>query len=308
MTPPSLAYVGLASNDVEATCAAFEVLGLHRNELTSCSGTVPVYRIGRSALAVFPIGHPMLDGEEKAGVNHIALAIDKRDNIPDLYRQSGLTAGRAEVGLGERALYRLDKADTAGVRTLLSEPLDLKAAAQEGLLERIDHIGSASEDVAEDERIFVGKLGMQVESRQTDMEVTIPVESFTSDKYGVVYHSREPEPVGGLRIAFITVGDCEIEFLANFDPSQDGQVNYGISGTTRQDQGAISRFVNRRGRGLHHIALKTTDINAALDKLADAGLELIDQHGRPGSRRALIGFVHPKSMGGVLMHLVQRNG
>jgi methylmalonyl-CoA/ethylmalonyl-CoA epimerase len=160
--------------------------------------------------------------------------------------------------------------------------------------------------VLEDEALFCGKLGFQVESRQTDMEVNMAVESFTSDKYGVVYHSREPEPVGGLRVCFITVGDCELEFLANFNPRQVGAVERGQPGNTKQDQGAITRFVGSRGRGLHHIALKAPDINATLGAMAKAGLEMIDTRGRPGSRRALIGFAHPRTLGGVLMHLVQR--
>ena len=81
------------------------------------------------------------------------------------------------------------------------------APHSEGPVQGIDHIGVASTDVREDEAVFCGRLGVAVESRQTDMEVSLAVESFTSDKYGVVYHNRAPEPVGGLRVYFITVGD-----------------------------------------------------------------------------------------------------
>ena len=63
-----------------------------------------------------------------------------------------------------------------------------------------------------------------------------------------------------------------------------------------------------RGRSLHHVALKVRDIDATLGALAAAGLRLIDTRGRPGSRRARIGFVHPAALGGILMHLVQRDG
>jgi hypothetical protein len=175
-------------------------------------------------------------------------------------------------------------------------------------VERIDHLGVASSDVFEDERVFSGKLGFPVESRQTDMEVSMAVESFTSDKYGVVYHSRSPEPVGGLRVYFITVGDCELEFLANFDPRQGAKIEHGHAGSTKQDQGAITRFVQSRGRGLHHVALKALDVDGTLASMANAGLPMIDTKGRPGSRRAMIGFPHPKATGGILMHLVQRDG
>jgi methylmalonyl-CoA/ethylmalonyl-CoA epimerase len=167
-------------------------------------------------------------------------------------------------------------------------------------------LGIAVEDVFKYEKIFSGKLGFEVESRQTDMEVLTAIESFTSDKYGVIYHNRKPLPVGGLRVCFITVGDCDLEFLANFDPNQVAEVEHGQSGTTRGDQGAITRFVQTHGAGLHHIALKSPDINATLKILEQAGVPMIDRMGRPGSRRALIGFAHPKGMGGILMHIVER--
>jgi catechol 2,3-dioxygenase-like lactoylglutathione lyase family enzyme len=297
-----LAYVGLVSSDPAAACAVFERhLALPRNDLDSAGGAVAVFSIGRSALAVFPPGHPLVGDEAKPGVHHIALGVD------DLAR-AGEAAGTAEApgrGLGGRRSVALPREATAGVRTLLTEKLAL-AAQSGGPLERIDHVGVASTDVREDEAAFAGRLGFEVESRQTDMEVITAVESFTSDKYGVVYHARKPEPVGGLRVCFITIGDCELEFLANFDPRQGGDVEHGRSGTTRQDQGAIARFVASRGRGLHHIALKTPDIDGTLAALAGTGVPLIDARGRPGSRRALIGFLHPRALGGVLLHLVQR--
>jgi methylmalonyl-CoA/ethylmalonyl-CoA epimerase len=52
--------------------------------------------------------------------------------------------------------------------------------------------------------------------------------------------------------------------------------------------------------------LKVTDIDASLASLAAAGHAVIDEVGRPGSRRARIGFLHPKALGGVLVHLVER--
>ena len=81
---------------------------------------------------------------------------------------------------------------------------------------------------------------------------------------------------------------------------------HGSTGNTRQDQGAIARFVASRGAGLHHIALKVSDIDRTLAHLRAAGVPLIDHKGRPGSRRARIGFCHPDAMGGVLIHAVER--
>ena len=307
MIAKDLAWVGLVSNDVEAAATVFAThLGLPRRDLATADGPVPVFAIGRSALAVFAPGHSMVDGELKPGVHHIALGVDDLDAATGVASGAGIaSAGAATRGFGNSRFARLDRAATVGVRTWLTERIELPRH-EGGALERIDHLGIASTDVGEDEAVFSRALGFAVESRQTDMEVVMAVESFTSDKYGVIYHSREPEPVGGLRVCFISVGDCDLEFLANFNPRQGGAVEHGGPGNTKQDQGAITRFVTGRGRGLHHIALKAGDIDATLAALEKAGLPMIDTKGRPGSRRALIGFVHPKALGGVLMHIVER--
>jgi catechol 2,3-dioxygenase-like lactoylglutathione lyase family enzyme len=304
-----IAYVGLVSSDPAAAVGVLERhFGLPRTELSSAGGPVPVFALGRSALAVFPARHPMVDGEARPGVHHIALAVDDLDAAAARAEGAGARAdGAPEAGLGGRRIRRLAREATTGVRILLTERLGLARHA-DGPVERLDHVGVASTDVREDEAVFCGKFGFAVESRQTDMEVAMAVESFTSDKYGVVYHTRPPEPVGGLRVTFVTVGECELEFLANFDPRQGGEVDHGRAGTTRQDQGAIARFVAARGRGLHHFAVKARDIDALLEGMAAAGLPMIDTRGRPGSRRALIGFPHPRALGGVLMHVVQRQG
>ena len=308
MLADQIAYVALASSNPDDTCRVLEKhFGLARSEFDSAQGQVPVFALGRSALAVFPLGHPLLDGDAKAGVHHIALGVDDVDAAARRAAEAGAKAGQPADGLGGRKTVSLDRTGTAGVRIRLTERLGLQS--QPGAaVERIDHLGVGSADVFEDERVFAGKFGFTVESRQTDMEVMTAIESFTSDKYGVVYHNRAPEPVGGLRVCFITVGDCEIEFLANFDPRQGAQTDKLQAGSTRQDQGAITRFVQSRGAGLHHVALKARDIDRTLAGMAQAGLPMIDTKGRPGSRRALIGFPHPKAVGGVLVHLVQRDG
>ena len=308
MLADQIAYVALASSDPAATCEVFaRHFGLPRSELDSPQGTVALFALGRSALAVFPLGHPMLEGEGKPGVNHIALGVDDLDAAAALAAQAGVaTVGKPAAGLEGRKTLLLERASTVGVRTRLTGRVRLVPRA-DAAVERIDHLGVASSDVFEDERLFSGKLGFPVESRQTDMEISLAVESFTSDKYGVIYHNRAPEPVGGLRVTFISVGDCELEFLANFDPRQGAQIAQGQAGTTKQDQGAITRFVASRGRGLHHVALKVRDIESTLAGMVAAGLPMIDTKGRPGSRRALIGFPHPRATGGILMHLVQRD-
>ena len=67
----------------------------------------------------------------------------------------------------------------------------------------------------------------------------------------------------------------------------------------------VGKSLVMRGPGLHHIAYRVEDIEAALTHLSDGGTELIDETPRAGSRNTLIAFVHPHAMGGVLVELVQ---
>ena len=67
----------------------------------------------------------------------------------------------------------------------------------------------------------------------------------------------------------------------------------------------VGRFLASRGPGMHHVAYRVADIEAALEALRADGMRLIDAVPRPGSRGTLIAFVHPASMGGVLVELVQ---
>lgn len=310
MIGENLAYVGLVVSDVEAAAAVFERdFGLRRTHGALGEGgrRVPILSVGRSALALFPPGDPFVGGQSKPGIHHIALGVKDLPAAVRAAQAGGVAIANAEPGKGLNGTRRLllSREATAGVRTYLSEPIPLEPP-RPGLVERIDHLGVASADNGAAIEAFVRGLGCRLESTQTDVEAQIAVESFTSDKYGVVYHTRPPEPVGGLRVAFVTVGDSELEFLQEFDPRAGGRAAHDRPGTTRQDQGAIRRFIATRGAGLHHVALKVRDINGALAALGRAGHALIDSVGRAGSRRALIGFIHPKSLGGVLMHLVQR--
>ncbi|WP_083528169.1 VOC family protein [Hyphomicrobium sp. CS1BSMeth3] len=305
-----LAYVALVVSDTDTTAQVLgRELGLKRNDLDDGTGQrLPVFAIGESALALFPQGHPGVGGETRPGVHHIALGIDHIDDGLAVAEKAGVSAfGKPETGLGGRRRVALSPDQTAGIKTWLTERVSIDRA-KAPLIERLDHLGIASADNQTGIAAWSHRLGCPIESQQTDMEVMIPVESFTSDKHGVVYHSRAPIPVGGLRVAFITVGDTDLEFLQNFNPQQRGVVDHGSAGTTRQDQGAIAKFVASRGPGLHHVAMKTPDINAVLRGLDAAGVPVIDKKGRPGSRAGLIGFVHPKGTGGVLFHFDERPG
>lgn len=77
-----------------------------------------------------------------------------------------------------------------------------------------------------------------------------------------------------------------------------------LLGALRPDT-PVGRSLARHGPGIHHVAYRVDDIEAALEHLRDQGARLVDEVPRPGSRDTLIAFVHPASMGGALVELVQ---
>ena len=305
MQPVDLAYIAVVSRDVDATRT---FLGDHLHLPSFVvgirdDGQRDAFRVGETAIVLFAEGDQFLSGS-RPGVDHIALAADDPEAIASSSELAG-AATAAGGGLDGLKQVAFQREATCGVSVRLTPNLSLPDT-QSDLVTRIDHIGIASADNAAAEAVFLGSLGAVYESRQTDMEVATAIESFTSDKYGAVYHSRSPTPVGGLRVSFLTVGDCELEFLQDYDPAQGFDIRHGSAGTTKQDQSAIGRFVATRGAGLHHIAFKVDDIDAMLSRLGALGHRMIDIVGRPGSRRARIGFVHPASTGGILFHFVER--
>jgi methylmalonyl-CoA/ethylmalonyl-CoA epimerase len=312
MSELHLDYLALSCRDPDALEATLTgPLGLERRDVAIAGApantTVSGVALGNVTLLLFEAGDESLGGATRVGVNHLGFACDNPDSFAAdirLYAADDIGHGIS----GEQ--FMLDPQLCGGVRTRIGLPLPHFAAGYSDTVERIDHIGIASTDNRRAEGLYANRLGFEVESRQTDMETRAVIESFTSDRYGVVHHARTPEAVGGLRVSFITVGDCELEFLEEFDAqamSESRALELGRTpGTTQQDQGAIGRFVERQGAGLHHLAIKTPDINNALAKLQAAGVRTIDNTGRPGSRRAQIGFIHPSATGGILIHFVQR--
>jgi methylmalonyl-CoA epimerase len=71
------------------------------------------------------------------------------------------------------------------------------------------------------------------------------------------------------------------------------------------DDSPISKFLEKRGGGIHHIAVEVDDIEASLKQLKERGARLIDESPRVGAEGCLVAFVHPGTTGGVLLELVQ---
>ena len=68
----------------------------------------------------------------------------------------------------------------------------------------------------------------------------------------------------------------------------------------------IAKFIEKRGKGVHHICLQVDNIKQAIEELTETGVELIDKIPRIGAEGYLIAFIHPRSTGGVLVELAEK--
>lgn len=91
-----------------------------------------------------------------------------------------------------------------------------------------------------------------------------------------------------VRVAMLPIGESRVELL---EPTSEDS--------------PISKFLEKRGGGIHHIAVEVDDIVASLAKMKEQGMRLIDEVPRLGAEGCLVAFVHPAASGGVLLELVQ---
>src|SRR6266851_5754621 len=91
-----------------------------------------------------------------------------------------------------------------------------------------------------------------------------------------------------VRLAMLSIGGSRIELLEGTAPDSP-----------------ISKFIDKRGPGIHHLAVNVDNIHSALAQLRENGARLIDTEPRRGAGGCLVAFVHPSSTGGVLLELVQ---
>jgi len=110
-------------------------------------------------------------------------------------------------------------------------------------------------------------------------------------RYGSLFGARleHRETLGeqGVEAAALAVGESRVELLAPLG-----------------DDTPVGRFLARRGPGMHHVAFAVSDVAAELDRLAAAGVELIDRAPRRGLFGLQVAFVHPDATGGVLAEFV----
>ena len=111
---------------------------------------------------------------------------------------------------------------------------------------------------------------------------------FWADALGLENVHTEIVEEQKVRVAMLPLGESRIELL---EPTSDDS--------------PISKFLEKRGGGIHHIAIQVDDIEASLKHLKGTGARLIDESPRVGAEGCLVAFIHPSATGGVLLELVQ---
>jgi methylmalonyl-CoA/ethylmalonyl-CoA epimerase len=101
-------------------------------------------------------------------------------------------------------------------------------------------------------------------------------------------YKTEPVETEKLNTAFLRLGETKIELLESFSPD-----------------GIISRFIDKKGEGIHHIAFEVADIEDEMERLQQAGFVLLEEVPKLGADNKLVCFLHPKNTNGVLIELCQ---
>jgi len=118
-----------------------------------------------------------------------------------------------------------------------------------------------------------------------DIDDSLP---FYRDVLGLPLVHRETVADQGVDAALLDVGDGHLELIAPLGPET-----------------GVAKFLAKHGPGLHHLAYRVDDIDAALASLSAAGVRLIDEQPRIGIRGSRVAFLHPSAAGGVLTEIVQ---
>ena len=132
------------------------------------------------------------------------------------------------------------------------------------MVKKVDHIGIAVKSIDETLKFYKEVLGLQLEGVEVVEEQKV-------------------------KVAFLPIGDTEIELLESTDP-----------------EGPVAKFIEKKGEGIQHIAFRVENIEKALEQMREKGIRLIDEKPRYGAGGAKIAFLHPKSTYGVLVELCER--
>jgi methylmalonyl-CoA epimerase len=134
-----------------------------------------------------------------------------------------------------------------------------------GVLENLYHVAVAVRSIDEVEKVYETALGLKVGHREVVEDQGVRTSMLLPEKGGAAVELLEP--------------------LTGESP--------------------ISKFLEKRGEGIHHICFLVDDIEAALERLKKEGVRLIDESPRPGAYHSRVAFIHPKATNGVLIELAE---
>lgn len=124
-------------------------------------------------------------------------------------------------------------------------------------------------------------LGIAVESIEVSLKVYETL-------LGTSCYKLEQVESEGVKTAFLQIGESKIELLEATIP-----------------ESPIAKFLSKKGKGIHHIAFETDNIEEEIKRLVEQGFELIHQTPKDGADNKRIAFLHPKSTDGILVELCQ---
>lgn len=144
---------------------------------------------------------------------------------------------------------------------------------------QIDHIGIAVESLEEALKFYRDAVGLEPKG-----VVTVPQEK--------------------VRVAMLPAGAPRSGESQAGEPRTGGRPRIELLEATAGDS-PIARFLAKRGEGLHHIAMKVPDLDAAVERLKAAGSRLVTEQVQTGAEGYRYVFIHPKSAHGVLLELIE---
>lgn len=134
-----------------------------------------------------------------------------------------------------------------------------------GVLENLYHVAVAVRNIDEVEKLYETALGLKVGHREVVEDQGVRTSMLLPEKGGTALELLEP----------------------------------------LNEESPISKFLEKRGEGIHHICFLVDDIEAALERLKHEGVRLIDESPRPGAYHSRVAFIHPKATNGVLIELAE---
>src|SRR5439155_11564178 len=198
-----------------------------------------------------------------------------------LRRRAGLRARFLEI-LRDRLLSRITSGEVGEAElerreaALLARQIDPYTAARE-VLERLGP--EAQGEGAARGGALLDHVGLAVRRIEDRL-------ALYRDVLGLELQGIDQVPGEGVRVALLPAGRARIELV---EPATESS--------------SVRRFLDTRGEGIHHVCFEVDDLDAALERVGRAGLEVVGTPGRPGAEGSRIAFIHPRATGGVLIEL-----